>query len=74
MTRMDPEMTKVHMVDLEVIGKNNLCLLTFNQPDVKIRCMNFKTINMKQELSTTEMTCRDNFHAGYFSYLLQFQG
>jgi len=36
--------------------------------------MIFRNINIKQKLSKMEMTCREHFHAGYFSYLLQFQG
>ena len=45
----------------------NLEHLTFNEPDVKSKCMNFKIINIKQEITETGMTNREHFHAGYFS-------
>ena len=49
-------------------------ILTFNEPDVKSMCMNYRNINIKQEQPKLEMTDGEYFHAGYFTYLLQFQG
>ena len=35
--------------------------------DMKSKYMIYKTINIKQEQPLKEITCREHFHAGYFS-------